>query len=119
MSEDVTPEGLGEMKGAFGASLLRNNKKIRADRAVAIAEAADMLYKRQVEDLEVQLKQIKREREGMLDMSPTDAISLVLAADFDAKAFVEKDIELGITIRNLEIKLDIAKTRYKHLFQDN
>ena len=32
------------------------------------------------------------------------------------KDFVEKDIKLGIEIRNLEIKLEIAKERYKYLF---
>jgi hypothetical protein len=108
---------LDEMKGAFVSSLVRNNKKIREDRAIAIAESAEMLYKRQVEDTELKIKQLKRDREAMLDLSPTDAQSLVLASDFDAKSFVEKDIQLGVTIRNLEISLEIAKSRYNHLFK--
>ena len=37
---------LSEMKGAFVTSLVRNNKKIREDRAITIAETAEMLYKR-------------------------------------------------------------------------
>lgn len=105
-----------EMKGAFIESLQRNNKKIREDRAVAIAEDAQLLYKREVEDLEIQIKQHRRERDAMLDLSPTNADSLVLASDFDSKNFVNKDIELGVKIRNLEIKLEIAKTRYTELF---
>lgn len=112
-----TPETLSDMKGAFVGSLVRNNKKIREDRAIAIAESAEMLYKRQVEDTELQIKQLKRDREAMLDLSPTDAQSLVLASDFDAKKFVEKDIQLGVAIRNLEITLEIAKSRYTHLFK--
>lgn len=52
----------------------------------------------------------------MLDLSPTDATSLVLASDFDAKNYVEKDLELGVKIRNLEIKLEIATKRYAYLF---
>ncbi len=116
--EDVEmPEALAELKGAFVSSLVRNNKKIREDRAIAIAEAAEMLYKREVEDTELKIKQIKREREAMLDLSPKDAQSLILASDFDAKKFVEKDIQLGITIRNLEITLEVAKTRYQILFK--
>jgi hypothetical protein len=111
-------ETLDQMKGAFVGSLVRNNKKIREDRAIAIAEAAQMLYKREVEDTELRIKQLKRERESMLDLSPTDAQSLVLASDFDAKKFVEKDIQLGVSIRNLEITLEIAKTRYIHLFEN-
>lgn len=117
-NESKLPDTLSEMKGAFVGSLVRNNKKIREDRAIAIAESAEMLYKRQVEDTELQIKQLKRDREAMLDLSPTDAQSLVLASDFDAKKFVEKDIQLGVAIRNLEITLEIAKTRYTHLFQN-
>jgi len=59
---------------------------------------------------------LKREREAMLDLSPTSADSLVLASDFDSKSFVNKDIDLGVKIRNLEIKFDIAKERYDYLF---
>jgi hypothetical protein len=113
---ELLPETLGDMKGAFVGSLVRNNKKIREDRAIAIAESAEMLYKRQVEDTELKIKQLKRDREAMLDLSPSDAQSLVLASDFDAKKFVEKDIELAVTIRNLEITLELAKTRYNYLF---
>ena len=111
-------ESLDNIKGAFVGSLVRNNKKIREDRAIAIAEAAQMIYKREVEDTQLLIKQLKRERESMLDLSPTDAQSLVLASDFNAKEFTAKDIQLGIDIRNLEIKLEIATTRYKHLFED-
>ena len=119
MNEEVEITGtLSEMKGAFVGSLVRNNKKIREDRAMAIAESADMLYKRYVEDTELKIKQLKRDREAMLDLSPTDAQSLVLASDFDASAFVDKDIQLGLAIRNLEITLEIAKARYNHLFQN-
>jgi hypothetical protein len=111
-------EALESMKGAFVGSLVRNNKKIREDRAIAIAEAAQMLYKREVEDTQLQIKQLKRDREAMLDLSPATADSLVLASDFNAAEFVQKDIKLGIAIRNLEIKLEIAQARYKHLFEE-
>ena len=64
------------------------------------------------------LKQLKRDRDGMLDMSPDNALNLKMAANFDPKDFVAKDIELGISIRNTEIKLEIAKERYNYLFTD-
>lgn len=102
--------------GAFVESLKRNNAKIREDRAIAIAEDAEIIYKREVEDLEIQIKRLRRERDSMLDLSPTTADSLVLATDFDSKQFVEKDIQIGIQIRNLEIKLEIASERYNILF---
>lgn len=111
-------EELQKMKGAFVDSLTRNNKKIREDRAIAIAEDAQVMFKREVEDLELEIKKLKREREGLLDLSPTDAQSLVLASDFDAKDFTQKDIKLGLRIRDLEIKHEIADKRYNQLFEE-
>lgn len=106
-------------EGAFISSLKRNNKKIRDDRAQAISEDTELGYKRSVEDLELNIKKMKREQENMLDLSPTDAQSLVLASDFNSVDYVSKDIELGVKIRNTEIKLEIAKKRYNYLFGGN
>ncbi len=113
---ETTVIGFDSMKGSFFESLRRNNSKIKQDRAAAIVEDAELIYKREVEDLEMQIRQIKRERNSMLDLSPTNADSLVLASDFNSKAFVNKDLELGVKMRNLGIKLEIAKARYKELF---
>lgn len=115
-SETTASEQLDALKGAFVQSLTRNNKKIKQDRAVAITENTQILFKRKVEDLDLEIKRTKRDRDNMLDLSPTTSDSLVLASDFDAEAFVKKDIELGVKIRNLEIAYDIAKNRYNHLF---
>lgn len=109
-------ETTNPVKGAFMDSLVRNNKKIREDRAIAISEDAQTLYKREVEDLQMKIKKMRRERENMLDLSPNTTESLVMAADFNGKEFVEKDIDLGVKIRNLEITLEIAQARYQHLF---
>jgi len=105
-------------EGAFLASLKRNNKQIRDDRATAIGESAQLLYKRAVEDLEVMIKQKKRDQENMLDLSPSNALSLIVASDFKADIYVKKDMELSVDIRNAEIELEIARNRYKTLFGD-
>ena len=102
--------------GAFIASLKRNNRQIRDDRAESIAESAQLMYRRAVEDMEVELKTLKRDQENMLDMSPDTAISLKIASDFNAREYVDNDLKMGIRIRELEIKLEIAKRQYKHLF---
>lgn len=108
-----------EKEGAFISSLKRNNKQIRDDRAIAIAEDAQMIYKRQIEDQEHEIKKMKRDRENMMDLSPDSAMSLKLASDFNAVEYVSKDIELGVKIRNAEIKLEISRKQYEYLFGGN
>jgi hypothetical protein len=115
----MSKEEISELQGAFVESLKRNNKKIREDRADTICEDSKLRYRRAVEDLDLNIKKMKREQENMLDLSPTDAQSLVLASDFDANVYVSKDLELGLKIRNEEIKLEIAKKRYNYLFGES
>jgi len=103
-------------EGAFVSSLKRNNRQIREDRAISITEDAQLIYKREIEDMNQEIKKIKRERENMLDLSPTNAQSLIVASDFKAKEYMQKDIDLGLKIRELEIKLEIAQERYNYLF---
>lgn len=110
MNEDT------DLQGAFFDNLNRNNKSIKRDRAVAITEDAKLLYKRTIEDMEMQLKKLTRERVNMLDLSPTSADSLILATDFNADAFVKKDIDLGVKVRNLLITLEIARESFAKLF---
>ena len=108
---------LSEMKGAFVSSLKRNNKQIRDDRALAIAEDAELLFKREVEDLLTELKRVKRDRDNMLDLGGTQTTTIISLSDFDAKNFVAEDLKLGLKIRELEIKLEVAQSRYVELFE--
>ena len=95
---------------------MRRNRQIREGRAQAIAEDAAVTYRRAVEDLELELRRLRREQENRLDLSPADANSLVPAADFEAAAYVETDLDLAVQIRNTEIKRDLAAARYRYLF---
>ena len=103
-------------EGAFLASLKRNNSKIRADRATSISEDTQVVYKRYIEDLVMKIKKMRREQDNMLDLSPTNADSLILASDFKSDEYTKKDVELGVSIRNAEITLEIATKRYDFLF---
>lgn len=113
MSDEVKNE---QEVGAFVGSLKRNNKQIRDDRAAAIAEDTELVYKRKMEDIEMEIKKMRRDQENMLDLSPTNALNLVIASDFNSAVYVEKDVNLGLKIRNAEIELEIAKKRYAYLF---
>jgi hypothetical protein len=116
MTETTEMPAPTDTAGAFRDSLVRSNRKIRADRADAIVEDAETIFRRTIEDLRLNIKRMKRERENMLDLSPETSMSLVLASDFDAKEYVSKELELGVSIRNDEIKLEIAEARYLYLF---
>jgi len=115
MSEEETVVPL-ENSGAFVASLKRTNKSIKADRADAIGEDAEMAFRRSIEDMQVEAKRMVRAQTNMLDMSPENSYSLMLGKDFDSAKFVEEDAKLGLDMRNLNIKLEIAKARYRILF---
>lgn len=105
-----------DVKGAFAESLKRNNKQIRNDRAEVICEDAYMQYKREIEDLQLQVKKLRRAQENMLDLSPSDATSLKMASDFDAKEYVVKDQALAVKISEVELILNLSKARFLHLF---
>jgi hypothetical protein len=113
VTEDL---GLDGMSGAFVNSLKRNNKQIKTERAIMIAEGTELIFKRTVEDIELRLKDKRRERAAQLDMSPENTHSLVVAKDFNPRAWVDKDLNFSMEIRNLEIELEIAKGRYQYLF---
>lgn len=115
MADEATKEE-AVMAGAFVESLTRNNRQIKGDRALAIAEDTEVSYKRAVEDLEREVKLMKRKQAGMLDLSGDNAMSLKPVNDFDPDEFMTKDLALSLLIRNTEIKLELAKTRYNFLF---
>ncbi|MET3034567.1 hypothetical protein ABXT08_00565 [Chryseobacterium sp. NRRL B-14859] len=104
-----------QIKPRFIESLQRNNDQIREDRARTIGEDSELIYRRRVEDIELKIKRLEREQEGLIDISPLDRNSLTFA-DFNSETFVQKDMELSLTIRNLNIQLEIAKKRFEYLF---
>lgn len=72
MNEDEKMESVQSNElGAFGASLKKNNKQIREDRAAAITDDTQLVYRREIEDLQLSIKKMKREQENMLDLRKT------------------------------------------------
>lgn len=107
---------LPDMKGAFVDSLTRNNSQIRKDRAIAIAEDAYTEYRRDIEDTLKRIRDLKREQENMLDMSPDNAMNLRMASNFNAEKFVERDKAIAVQLRQEFIVLEETQKRFKHLF---
>ena len=105
-----------EMKGAFVESLKRSAKDIKQDRAESVAEDLELSMSRTLENTRRDLKKLTRKRSGMLDLSPQNTISLIMAESFDADGFSDEYLRLGLEIRELEIKLEVAQKSYNHLF---
>lgn len=103
--------------GFLKQSLDRTNRQIRTERGDAIAEDLEIAYKRNVENLEVEIRRAERKQLNAFDFSPTNAQSLVMGKDVDALDILEEDMKIGLEIRNLKIKLNIAKARYNFLFE--
>ena len=84
--------------GTFKADLQRNFKQLKDSRAESVAEDVEIIYKRKIEDLCHEIRNIERDRENiMLDLSPTNVTSaLAVPSDFNAEKFLEKDIQLPI-----------------------
>lgn len=116
------PEELEEVKevngqkGLFAESVYRNNSQIRKDRADAILETAQLMYRRKVEDIQIVLKNLIRERNNALDFSPVTAESLEPAKNFKPENFIADDMSLTLQIRTKKIELEEAQVRYKELF---
>lgn len=108
--EDVAGEGY------LAHSLTRSGDEIKKDRAESIAEDIRIAYKRRVEDLQTEIKKIKRRMKGAFDFSPNSTFSLVLADNVEGVDVVDKDMELALEYRNKKVKLILAKKRYNHLF---
>ena len=103
----------------FTEMLTRPASKIKTDRALAIAKKARVVFERTVQDLEMEIERLIAERTAMLDMSPTSAISLIVANEFDESKFTNDYLNISYELRKLAIKLDIAKKSYKTLFGDS
>ncbi len=103
-------------KGLFETLLTRNNRQLRDDRAQIIIEDAQLIFKRTIEDIQQNIKKVSRDRENMLDMNPDNKDVILNPSSFDSQKFVDNDLKLGLDLRNLRIKLEIAQERYDELF---
>ena len=105
-------------KGLFYQNLTRDFKKLKADRAEAVTEDAEIAYKRHIEDYCRNLREINRKRENlMLELAPTTTYdATVVPADFDVNMFMSEDEKLGVKARDLKIRLEIMLERYESLF---
>ena len=110
MSETNQNSETPVQQGAFYASLKRNNREIRQDRADAIGRALQLRYKRKIEDIDEEIYQAQTRRENALDLSPSVIGSLNPAKDFDTESNFYNQLEKRrLRIKELKAKKDELK----------
>lgn len=105
--------------GAFESLLRESGKQIRDRRAQNLSEDAKMAYKTYVENLGYDVRRLEREQEDALDLSPDNVFSIISAKNFEPDVFTQKDVDLGVRIRNAKVKFITAARRFQFLFGED
>lgn len=105
-----------QIGGALDASLARSNKQIRQERGDAIAEDLQIAFERELQDVHLKIKRLKRAQTNAIDFSPTNAQSLVIAKDIDIPEVKDQILTLQVKMRNEKEKLEEYQTVYEWLF---
>lgn len=105
-------------KTKFATTLARDNKQIRADRAVRISEGVADAQARLVMDIRGQIRGKEDELSAMTDLSTdnTNTTLNVISPSFNANDFVGKINTLKTEIKMLNIKLEIAEETTQEWF---
>ena len=74
------------------------------------------IYRREIQELARLIQYLKKQQEDLAGMALTEAEASEIADAIDSGAYVSKEIEIGVKIRDLEKKLELAKKRYQFLF---
>jgi hypothetical protein len=105
-------------KSKFATTLARDNKQIRADRAIRISEGVADAQTRLVMDIRGQVRTKEDELAAMTDLSTdnTNTTLNVISPNFNANDFVAKINTLKTEIKMLNIKLEIAEETTQEWF---
>lgn len=106
------------MEGKFFKKLTQSNKDLQADRAQLIASQVSRFLNRRLEDIDVEINQLIVDRDSLLDVRPSQTTTILNPSDFDTNSFIDKYINYGIKLRELEIKKEIIQKSVNDLFSD-
>lgn len=97
------------MKGKFFNAISRTEEEVSKERAEGIAEETELVFRRQVEDTELELKQLERQKKETLNVINLD--------NFKSNKFVDDQLSLAIKINNVKKRLVIIKEQYAEMFE--
>jgi hypothetical protein len=75
-----------------------------------------LIYKRAIQKLARLIQCLKKQQEDLAGMTPTEAETSEITGAIDSGAYISKEIEIGVKIRDLEKKLESARKKYQFLF---
>ncbi len=122
MSQDTetdtgVPATLNTNQGQFATALTKSNRQIQRARALQLTEVTKMIYRRKVEDLASDYRQMMLTAQSQLDLRGDSALSINPASkDFDAQSWVQGNLEARMSLRNTLTKLAVAYYAYTELF---
>jgi hypothetical protein len=82
----------------------------------AASQETESEYRREMRELKLLIQVLKKKQESLSKLPPTDAQTSEITDAIDSGAYVSKEIEIGVKIRDLEKKLESAKKRFRFLF---
>jgi hypothetical protein len=93
-----------------------DEKPASRDETTPPGQESQLLYKREIQNLARLIQYLKKQQEDLAGMTPTETETSEITDAIDSGAYVSKEIEIGVKIRDLEKKLESAKKRYQFLF---
>ena len=116
-NDTTTAAPLPANAGQFATALTKSNRQIQRARALQLTEVTKMIYRRKVEDLASDYRQMMLTAQSQLDLRGDSALSINPASkDFDAQSWVQGNLEARMSLRNTLTKLAVAYYAHTDLF---
>jgi hypothetical protein len=102
--------------GNLSSNLLRNNSKIRQDRALELTDDAKFDYRQMIINKARSIKKLLNGMRASIDLSPTSTQTLGPTKDFDTEQFAKDDSANAIAVRVIMQEVRVMRLRFAVLF---
>ncbi len=102
----------------FERTLKQSFKQIRESRALQLVQSTEVKYRRTIEDMYIDIKDLDRQAENLLlDLCPSSTVTTQVGpSDYKPELFVEKDLKIALDRKEKIFEFEIAVDRYEELF---
>jgi hypothetical protein len=107
-----------ESRHSNAAFTMGSENPTGSEKATSASSDAKSVYRREIQNLDRLIRQLKTEQEYIAGLPVTDKETSEITDAIDSGTYVSKEIEIGVKIKNLEKKVESAKKRYQFLYGD-